>query len=348
MKNPGIKKSMFVLLLITICTASALPGSVINKWFPDEMLYMAGPEVSVRGLDGQYKLSIINRFLVDTPFNYTVDDPVIAGLMQTESSFILHSVSSADALGPFQMKPFFADEIGVLNPFNPYADKKVKEKLVAYEKELGNMDLALGAYRIGFYGVKKMINDGKNPLNDSRISDYVNKNAEYKRQYVSGSKVRFKDYIWSNLFYSIGEERSAGITVVVPEFFLGSVACGIEYVPSDLVVDNSPLSISLSQDIVLTPFMNLYAAYKDGFLFGVSLKSGDWSDKAFIVYDLSGEDLFWMGINRFDWFSLEYGFSKDSVFVNSGFEINNRVKLRGLLKYKDFTFIPGIEFVLIL
>src|SRR6056297_3554637 len=108
----------FFIFVFLLCFA-------FNPLFPNEVLYQSRPSAGVSYARGAVDFFLRTSFSVDTLFNYKVYDPLIAGLIQTESSFYLHAISDSNALGLFQMKPFIASEIGALNPFNPHNDKKV-------------------------------------------------------------------------------------------------------------------------------------------------------------------------------------------------------------------------------
>src|SRR6056297_2794918 len=96
-----------------------------NPLFPNEVLYQSRPSAGLSYAGRSVDFFLRTRFSVDTLFNYEVSDPLLAGLIQIESSFYLHAISDSNALGLFQMKPFIASEISALNPFNPHNDKKV-------------------------------------------------------------------------------------------------------------------------------------------------------------------------------------------------------------------------------
>jgi hypothetical protein len=313
--------------------------------FPNEILYYQKPQVAFCYSDGDYEFSISSRILLDTFFKYKVSDKIVAGLMDTESSFIIHSISTSNALGPFQMKPFIAQEIGVLNPFNPYSDKKVSSMLNRYKSEFGSMDSALGAYHIGFYGTKKLTESGKSPLSDGRINNYVKKNHGFQRLYNEGDWITLKDYLWFDLSYSLGNRNKISLTAVVPEFFLGSLALKANYLSTDEPsFDN--FNFSIFQDFSFFWFLNLFVGYEEGVVAGCSLKSNDWFDRITLRYDFENKDLMWSAYNSFGWFFMNYGFSKNNIFFSPGIEIDKKYLLALKVDYKNFSFLPGIECVI--
>jgi len=326
-----LKKGLLIIIVFII--NSICFGS--RYLFPNEILYQNKSSVGVAYRDHSFDFFINTKFSVDTPFKFTVEDPIIAGLIQTESSFYVHAISESNALGPFQMKPFIATEIGAANPFNPYHGEKVSILLDRYQLFFGTIDNALGAYHIGYYGVKKMVDSGKNPMNDQRVNDYVQKNRSFQRLLKGGEKISFKDYIWLDCFLNLSETNQFYSNLVVPEFFIGSLALG---------VTNSPgLQLTFFQELTLSWFFNLYFGYDQGWVIGIGLNSNDWFDKITIRYDFLKDDLKWFLKSKFDFFSLDMGFSKNSILVRPAFSIKDRFIIQFPIAYEDFEWIPGIS-----
>src|SRR6056297_342892 len=178
MEGKEMLKSLLTFICLFIICSNCL---AFNNLFPNEILYQSRPASGIRYFNQQVDFFLNAKFPIDTFFKYKVSDPVIAGLIQTESSFFLHAISDSNALGPYQMKPFIASEIGILNPFNPYNDKKVSSLIDNYNKAFGSVDYALGAYHIGYYGVQKILDSGNNPFNNIRIKNYVQKIRSFQR-----------------------------------------------------------------------------------------------------------------------------------------------------------------------
>jgi soluble lytic murein transglycosylase-like protein len=76
---------------------------------------------------------------------------LLTAVIERESAFVPCAVSSKGALGLMQLMPATAEQLGVLNPFNPKENvdagaKFLKSLLVRYG---GDLALALGAYNAG-------------------------------------------------------------------------------------------------------------------------------------------------------------------------------------------------------
>jgi len=321
---------LFVLILIIYSFSFAF-----QYHFPNEILYQPRPFSGFRYTENRMDFFVNTRFSIDTFFNYTINEPLLAGLAQTESSFYIHSVSGSNALGLFQMKPFIADEIGVLNPFNPNIEKKVSTLLNEYTNAFGNVDYALGAYRIGFYGVKRIIDSGKNPLNDKRISDYVQKIHSFQRLYKKGDKIPLKDFIWLDLSISLSQPNNFSSFMVIPNYFLGSTAVGVK--------KEEEISFSVYQDFSFFWFLSGYIGYDNGIVTGLTLKSNDWYDKITVKYDFSRDDLFWVASFSFDFFTVDLGASKSSLLITPRVVLNDRYFFEIPLFYSEHRFIPGFS-----
>lgn len=323
-----ILQLIFSIIIFTNCLA-------YHYIFPNEILYQNRPTTGFMCSNQAIGFFISTRFSIDTIFKYKVNDPLLAGLIQTESSFYLHAISDSNALGLFQMKPFIASEIGALNPFNPSIDKKVSTLLDKYSSTLGNLNNALGAYHIGYYGVQKIINSGNNPMHDKRINDYVQKIHSFQRLYKKGDKIPLKDYVWFDFSMSLTEPNTFTSYLIIPEYSLGSFALGIK--------KENNFQFSFYQDFSLFWFLSTYLGYEDGFIVGCVLKSNDWYDKVSIKYNFSKEDLIWSAGFIFDYFSVDLGFSKSSIFIKPAFILKDRYFFEIPLYFTDYSFIPGIS-----
>lgn len=322
---------VFFLMIFTNCHGNFF-------LFPNEILYQNRPSAGFSYSNRAVGFSLISRFPIDTFFNYRVYDPLLAGLIQTESSFYIHAVSDSNALGLFQMKPFIANEIGALNPFNPSNDKKVLSLLDKYKASFGNIDYALGAYHIGYYGVKKIVDSGNNPMNEKRINDYVQKIHSFQRLYKKGEKIPLKDYVWFDFSLSLSQATKPNdfsAFFVLPNYHFGSTAFGIK--------KEEEFLLSIYQDFSFFWFLSAHVGYDDGLIAGLTLKSNDWYDKISVKYDFSRDDLIWTAGFNWDFFSFNVGCSKNSIFAKPGFVFNNRYYLEVPLLFKDYRFIPGIS-----
>jgi hypothetical protein len=324
----GILQFVFFLIVLTNCFAYL-------DLFPNEILYQNRPSAGFSYNNQGVNFYINSKFPINTFFNYKVYDPLLAGLIQTESSFYIHAISDSNALGLFQMKPFMASEIGALNPFNPYNDKKVSALLEEYKLTLGNIDYALGAYHIGYYGVKKIIDSGNNPMNDRKINDYVQKIHSFQRLYKKGDKIPLKDYVWFDLSMSFSQPNEFSFFIVVPNYFLGSTALGIK--------KEEELNVSLYQAFSFFWFLSMYLGYDEGLIAGFTFKTNDWYDKISVKYDFSQDDLIWTASFSLEFLTFDIGCSKKSIFFKPGFVLKNRYFLEIPIFYSEHQFIPGIS-----
>lgn len=93
----------------------------------------------------------ITKLVNKTADRYQVDPELVQAIIQVESDYDPHAVSSKGAMGLMQLVPSTAARFGVQNPFNP---KQNIEGGVTYLKYLlglfgGNIPLSLAAYNAG-------------------------------------------------------------------------------------------------------------------------------------------------------------------------------------------------------
>jgi len=303
--------------------------------FPNEILYLPSPTASIGFSGDTCDISIKTRFAVDSFLKYTLNDPLIGAIMETESSFFIHSVSKSNALGVFQMKPFIASELGILNPFNPYKGLMIEQKLEDYKRDLGSIENALGAYHIGYYGMKNIIDSGKNPMNDDRVKSYVKKIQSFQRLYKQGDEISFRDYLWVDLSFSLSEKNQFDFNLVIPELYWGSIALGLKY--------DADFDFCLYQELSFFWFMSFFLGYDDGAIAGISFKSNDWFNRLTLRYDFSKEDLFWIFENFSGFVNFGLSFSKDSISFSPGFNFNDSYLIEFPIRYENFVLIPAIH-----
>ena len=82
---------------------------------------------------------------------FDMDPNLIRAVMQAESAFHPYAVSRAGAEGLMQLMPALADEMGVVDSFNPrdniMGGARYLKRLLDYHN--GNLDLALASYNAG-------------------------------------------------------------------------------------------------------------------------------------------------------------------------------------------------------
>jgi soluble lytic murein transglycosylase-like protein len=99
---------------------------------------------------------------------YDMDPALIRAVMQTESAFHPYAVSRAGAEGLMQLMPALADEMGVVDSFDPRENimggARYLKRLLDYHK--GDLDLALASYNAGPGNVERY--GGVPPFRETR------------------------------------------------------------------------------------------------------------------------------------------------------------------------------------
>lgn len=151
----------------------------------------------------------IQNLIVTTATAYGVDPRLALEVAITESNLNPNAVSSAGAVGIFQLMPATAGQFGVTDSKDPaqniYAGVQYLASLIA---EFGDVSQALGAYNWGPGNVQNAIND-------------------YDQDWLSHAPSETQNYV-AKIMNAVGSEYtvSAGstATAVAPDFSTGTVA----------------------------------------------------------------------------------------------------------------------------
>ena len=98
-----------------------------------------------------------DRFIAEAAEAYTLDPALIRAVMQAESAFDPTVVSQAGAQGLMQLMPALADEMGVVDAFDPRQNIMGGAKYLRslLDRHQGNVRLTLASYNAGPTNVKR-------------------------------------------------------------------------------------------------------------------------------------------------------------------------------------------------
>jgi hypothetical protein len=118
-----------------------------------------------------------NDIIIRASRRHKVEPEIIKAIIRAESSFNHKAVSNKGAMGLMQLMPATAEELGVIDAFNP--EHNINGGVRYYKKLLrrykGNVKLALAAYNAGILRVKQY--KGVPPFKATRL--YIDKVIKY-------------------------------------------------------------------------------------------------------------------------------------------------------------------------
>jgi soluble lytic murein transglycosylase-like protein len=124
-----------------------------------------------------------NAAIAEAAEKYRLDPTLIRAIINAESAFNPFAVSSAGALGLMQLMPSMAEELNVLDPFDPRQNilggsQYLRDLL---DRHHGNVDLAVASYNAGPGAVARY--RGIPPYRETRnyvktVNHYINTHAK--------------------------------------------------------------------------------------------------------------------------------------------------------------------------
>ncbi len=136
------------------------PSLFLEPWVPPETPSLPWPnpmQNSPPVSENPPKSQKFEQFIYEAGEKYEVDQLFIKAVIQAESGGDPEAISSAGAQGLMQLMPGTANELGVINPFDPEENimagtRYLRQLLDRYR---GNKKLALAAYNWGMGNLEK-------------------------------------------------------------------------------------------------------------------------------------------------------------------------------------------------
>lgn len=163
---------------------SSILGRTTMRIIPNSVVEEASEEFAevLHSTEGKNNENTdLDTIFEEASSEYGVPLYLLKAVAKAESSFNSGSVSKSGAMGVMQLMPETAEELGVVDAFNPEENimggaNYLSQKLVEYG---GNIELALAAYNAGSGNVAKY--GGIPPFEETQ--NYVKKVTAYMEEY---------------------------------------------------------------------------------------------------------------------------------------------------------------------